>query len=55
MYPTIYAYDVTEIRAYYPTVVNWYAANGHPNTLLGYDFVFRDFQFYPSQLTALFG
>lgn len=55
MYPTIYAYDVTEIRAYYPSVVNWYAANGHPNTLLGYDFIFRDFQFYPSQLTALFG
>jgi len=55
MYPTIYAYDVTEIRAYYPTVVNWYAASGHPNALLGYNFIFRDFQFYPSQLTALFG
>lgn len=54
-FPTIYAYDVTEVRAYYPSVVNWYAANGHPNTLLGYDFIFRNFEFYPTQLTALFG
>jgi len=54
-YPTVYAFDVYEARAYYPTVVNWYAANGHPIVLLGYDFYFRDFQFYPSQLTALFG
>src|SRR2546426_398292 len=53
--PTVYAFDVYEARAYYPTVVNWYAANGHPIVLLGYDFYFRDFQFYPSQLTALFG
>lgn len=53
MYPTIYAFDVYEVRAYYPTVVNWYAANGHPIVLLGYDFYFRDFQFYPSQMTAL--
>ena len=53
MYPTICAFDVYEVRAYYPSVVNWYAANGHPIVLLGYDFYFRDFQFYPSQLTAL--
>ena len=53
MFPTIYAFDVYEARAYYPTVVNWYAANGHPNALLGYDFYFRDFQFFPSQLAAL--
>jgi len=53
MYPTIYAFDVYEARAYYPSVVNWYAANGHPIVLLGYDFYFRDFQFYPSQLAAL--
>ncbi|MDV3278739.1 MAG: ABC transporter substrate-binding protein [Nitrososphaerales archaeon] len=53
MYPTICAFDVYEVRAYYPTVVNWYAANGHPIVLLGYDFYFRDFQFYPSQLAAL--
>jgi peptide/nickel transport system substrate-binding protein len=53
MFPTIYAFDVYEARAYYPSVVNWYAANGHPNALLGYDFVFRDFQFFPSQLAAL--
>lgn len=52
-YPTIYAFDVYEQRAYYPSVVNWYAANGHPIVLLGYDFYFRDFQFYPSQLAAL--
>ena len=52
-YPTIYAFDVYEARAYYPTVVNWYAANGHPIPLLGYDFYFRDFQFFPSQLSAL--
>lgn len=54
-YPTIYAYDVTEVRAYYPSVVNWYAANGHPNTLLGYDFFFRDIGFSPQALAALFG
>ena len=54
-FPTVYAFDVYEARAYYPTVVNWYAANGHPIVLLGYNFYFRDFQFYPSQLTALFG
>jgi peptide/nickel transport system substrate-binding protein len=53
MYPTIYAFDVYEARAYYPSVVNWYAANGHPIVLLGYDFYFRDFQFYPAQLAAL--
>lgn len=53
MYPTISAFDVYEARAYYPSVVNWYAANGHPNPLLGYDFYFRDFQFFPSQLAAL--
>lgn len=52
-YPTIYAFDVYEARAYYPSVVNWYAANGHPIPLLGYDFYFRDFQFFPSQLSAL--
>ncbi|HUK51591.1 MAG TPA: ABC transporter substrate-binding protein [Terriglobales bacterium] len=55
MYPSIYAFDVTEVRAYYPSVVNWYAANGHPNTLEGYDWFFRDIQFYPAQLAALFG
>ena len=53
MYPTIYAFDTVENRAYYPGVVNWYAANGHPIVLLGYDFYFRDYQFYPSQLAAL--
>jgi peptide/nickel transport system substrate-binding protein len=53
MYPSIYAFDVYEVRAYYPSVVNWYAANGHPIVLLGYDFYFRDFQFFPSQLAAL--
>jgi len=52
-FPTIYAFDVYEARAYYPSVVNWYAANGHPIPLLGYDFYFRDFQFFPSQLSAL--
>ena len=52
-FPTIYAFDVYEPRAYYPSVVNWYAANGHPIVLLGYDFYFRDFQFFPSQLAAL--
>ena len=52
-FPTIYAFDVYEVRAYYPSVVNWYAANGHPIVLLGYDFYFRDFQFFPSQLAAL--
>ena len=52
-FPTIYAFDVYEARAYYPSVVNWYAANGHPIVLLGYDFYFRDFQFFPSQLAAL--
>ena len=52
-YPTIYAFDVYEARAYFPSVVTWYAANGHPIPLLGYDFYFRDFQFFPSQLTAL--
>jgi peptide/nickel transport system substrate-binding protein len=54
-YPTIYAFDVTEVRAYYPSIVNWYAANGQPNSLLGYDFAFRSFLFYPAQMTALFG
>ncbi len=52
-FPTIYAFDVYEARAYYPSVVNWYAANGHPIVLLGYDFYYRDFQFFPSQLAAL--
>jgi len=52
-FPTIYAFNVYEARAYYPSVVNWYAANGHPIVLLGYDFYFRDIQFFPSQLAAL--
>jgi peptide/nickel transport system substrate-binding protein len=53
MFPTIYAFDVYEVRAYYPSVVNWYAANGHPNPNLGYDFFFRDIGFNPSALAAL--
>lgn len=53
LYPTIYAFQVTEVRAYYPTVVNWYAANGNPNPLLGYNFYFRDIQFYPQNLATL--
>jgi len=53
MYPTIFAFDAYEVRSYYPSVVNWYAANGSPIVLLGYDFYFRDFQFYPSKLAAL--
>jgi len=44
-YISIYPFDVTEVRAYYPTIVNWYAANGHPIGLLGYNFVFRDIGF----------
>ena len=55
MYPTIYAFDVYEVRAYYPSVVNWYAADGHPNALLGYDFIFRDFTFNSTALAALGG
>jgi peptide/nickel transport system substrate-binding protein len=55
MYPTIYAFDVTEVRAYYPSVVNWYPANGQPVPLLGYDFYWRDVSFYPTALTSLFG
>jgi peptide/nickel transport system substrate-binding protein len=53
LYPTIYAFDVYEVRAYYPGVVNWYAANGHPIALLGYDFFFRDIGFNPTALAAL--
>ncbi len=53
LYPSIYAFDVYEIRAYYPSVVNWYAANGHPIADLGYDFYFRDIGFNPSALAAL--
>ena len=53
LYPTIYAFDVYEVRAYYPSVVNWYAANGHPIALLGYDFFFRDIGFNPTALAAL--
>ena len=55
MFPTIYAFDVTEVRAYYPSVVNWYPANGHPTPLLGYDFYWRDVSFYPQALASLFG
>jgi peptide/nickel transport system substrate-binding protein len=54
-YPSIYAFDLTEVRAYYPSVVNWYAANGHPITLDGYDFYWRNVSFYPQALTSLFG
>ena len=53
MYPTIYAFDVTEVRAYYPSVVNWYPANGHPIPLLGYDFYWRNVSFYPQALASL--
>ena len=53
LYPSIYAFDVYEVRAYYPSVVNWYAANGHPIALLGYDFFWRNIQFYPSALASL--
>ncbi|HUI23019.1 MAG TPA: ABC transporter substrate-binding protein [Nitrososphaerales archaeon] len=55
MFPTIYAFDVTEVRAYYPTVVDWYPANGHPTPLLGYDFYWRSVSFYPQALASLFG
>ncbi len=44
-YIVISAFQVTEVRAYYPGIMNWYAANGHPIPLLGYDFVFRDIGF----------
>lgn len=44
-YIGIYPFDVTEIRAYYPSIVDWYAANGHTIGLLGYDWVLRDFIF----------
>lgn len=54
-YPSIYAFDLTEVRAYYPSVVNWYAANGHAITLDGYDFYWRSVSFYPQALTSLFG
>ena len=54
-YPSIYAFDLTEVRAYYPSVVNWYPANGHAITLDGYDFYWRSVSFYPQALTSLFG
>jgi peptide/nickel transport system substrate-binding protein len=54
-YPTIYAFVAYEVRAYYPNVVNWYAANGSPNGLLGYNFFFRDIGFNPSALAAIQG
>ena len=44
-YIGIYPFDVTEVRAYYPSIVDWYAANGHTIGLLGYDWVLRDFIF----------
>lgn len=44
-YIGIYPFDVTEIRAYYPGIVDWYAANGHPIGLLGYNWVLRNFIF----------
>jgi len=53
MFPTIYAFDVTEVRAYYPSVVDWYPANGHPTPLLGYDFYWRSVSFYPQALASL--
>ena len=53
MFPTIYAFDTTEVRAYYPSVVNWYPANGHPTPLLGYDFYWRSVSFYPQALASL--
>ncbi|MGC9138378.1 MAG: ABC transporter substrate-binding protein [Thermoplasmata archaeon] len=45
LYISIYPFVITEVRAYYPSIVDWYAANGHPIALLGYDFVFRNFIF----------
>ena len=54
-YPTIYAFDVTEVRAYYPSVVSWYPANGQPTPLLGYDFYWRSVSFYPQALASLSG
>ncbi len=45
MYIVIPAFQVVEIRAYYPGIVDWYAANGHSISLLGYNFMFRDFVF----------
>ena len=50
-YISIYAFDVNDIRAYYPGIVDWYAANGHPIPLLGYDFVFRNFVFNVTAMT----
>lgn len=44
-YMGIYPFDVTETRAYYPSIVDWYAANGNTIGLLGYDWVLRDFIF----------
>jgi peptide/nickel transport system substrate-binding protein len=54
-FPTIYAFDVTEVRAYYPSVVSWYPANGHETGLLGYDFYWRNVSFYPQAMASLFG
>jgi peptide/nickel transport system substrate-binding protein len=50
---SIFVFDNTEVRAYYPSVVNWYAANGHPIPLDGYDFFWRDVSFYPQALSSL--
>lgn len=44
-YIGIYPFDVTEIRAYYPGIVDWYSANGHTIGLLGYDWILRNIQF----------
>lgn len=44
-YIGIYPFDVTEVRAYYPGIVDWYSANGNTIGLLGYDWVLRNIIF----------
>ena len=51
-YMGIYPFDVTETRAYYPSIVDWYAANGQTIGLLGYDWVLRDFIFNATAMPA---
>ena len=51
-YIVIPAFQITEVRAYYPNIVNWYAADGQNIPLLGYDFMFRDIGFNVSAMPS---
>jgi len=55
MYLSIYVVDQAEVRAYYAGYVDWYAAKGQSNPILGYNWDVRLIGFDAAKKRAQFG